>query len=1466
MKSLFHKVLVACVGLVWSALAWSAEVGICSENFPDGLQSHNRGRIDFGYNAQLQNSPDARLHARTITRNWWSWFAPTCTTSQCEAVNSNGPSQSPGSFQSYPSTTDFNVGYQETRTLPGNGLNRYRTVDVGTDAQLTINSSGQSFYFAQLRVGYRAVLRLSPGDYWVGSLETGTESQIQVVGNGRVRLFVRDAPNLGYRSLYNSPGNETAGSTSKLFLYGYNAITINTATTFSGYVYSQRDVVIGDSVRLYGAVTAADISLSSNATVRYVAPVGSCAKPAELRLSWLLDEAKWTGATGEIKDASGNGLVGRAINGATTASATPALPEDNNSQGTCGYGSFDASSSQYLQAAHDDLLTLRDSFAIGVWVKPRSLPANGLMSILSKDENYEFHLNANGTVNWWWQTTGPATTVQFNSNKALAVGQWSHVLVRYTPGDQRIFINGVESGRATFAGTPVTNTDPLQLGWDQLTGRHFNGELDELRIYDGALSASEIADLVKERHECSRRLQCFGDNFDAGLSTDWAVSSRGKTAFTPAVYSGRLRLTSNANNVSTASALQRLFPAKGNFIQVEFDYYAYNGSGADGIAVILSDATQTPQPGGFGGSLGYAQLNDSSNKVNGFAGGWLGIAVDEYGNFSNPTEGRLGGSELIRDSVSIRGSGIGLNGYRYLRGTERSLNPEVDDASSRAASPGHRYRLTIDARIQGQVLVTVERKTGSSFEILPNLDRYNVMATGNSQAALPERFYLSLTGSTGGSSNIHEIDNLNICATDIEPIGEQIHHFDLRYSSPSLTCNPQEVTVTACLNADCSQVYSDAVTATLTAEDAVWKGGNQLSFSGGTAKAMVQVTRPGDATIGVGGSTPPALSFSETTCSTVGCKLVGVDSGFIVDVPTLIANRPQSNVWLRAVKADAKDPQKCVAGFGGGSKSIGFNATYDSPSTGSRAVSINDTPISTTPTGSATGFTPLTLKFDAEASAPLTVSYSDAGRMNLNVRYAPTEGDERGLVMVAADQFVSKPYGIHIETDIDKRPANKRCNGATIDECREVFIAAGEPFPVRFRAVGWDGSDSEPRTAQALVDNIITPNFALSAANGAFTLEQTLMAPADGDLGALSVTSYNHAPGEMTTVAAQSISEVGIFQLAASPNQGVSYLGESVEGGVSNFIGRLIPARLGVVAAASLAPSCGAFSYQGQPIDFASGLEPQVTVTGYSSAGSVTNNYDREPFWRLGSPTREAYRSIVGKSALDDRLITQGSPAALIEGINDGNGSRKFRWSGEQLIYEPGPAPSPDDLPFVAVVEQTLRTEGLTDLDGACHSTAGFGCQPYTYEFTQSPGSEIRLGRLSLGNAHGSELQGLDLPITIETWQAHGAASGFRPESDQCTVSATIGEPSLQTFSGDLSQGETLATVSMLVSGNGALGLSAPGQGNQGSVKVALPLMPEWLKYDWVGGGRESATGLASFGIYRGSPPLIFRREVYRGM
>ncbi|MNJ73057.1 hypothetical protein D3C77_697940 [compost metagenome] len=49
-----------------------------------------------------------------------------------------------------------------------------------------------------------------------------------------------------------------------------------------------------------------------------------------------------------------------------------------------------------------------------------------------------------------------------------------------------------------------------------------------------------------------------------------------------------------------------------------------------------------------------------------------------------------------------------------------------------------------------------------------------------------------------------------------------------------------------------------------------------------------------------------------------------------------------------------------------------------------------------------------------------------------------------------------------------------------------------------------------------------------------------------------------------------------------------------------------------------------------------------------------------------------------------------------------------------------------------------------------------------------------------------------------------------------------------------------------------------------GSTRIGFPSVPEWLWYDWRGEGRESPSGLATFGIYKGPKPLIFRREVYR--
>ncbi|MBF4308229.1 lectin-like domain-containing protein, partial [Vibrio anguillarum] len=117
---------------------------------------------------------------------------------------------------------------------------------------------------------------------------------------------------------------------------------------------------------------------------------------------------------------------------------------------------------------------------------------------------------------------------------------------------------------------------------------------------------------------------CFSDNFNrSSLGQNW-IPYTSTGGFTPSLISNRLRLTEDQNNQATAVTYQRIFPAAGNLVTVEFDYYAWanlTGDGADGVSIIFSDAEIIPRTGGFGGSLGYAPTTSSNPIKPGFAGG-----------------------------------------------------------------------------------------------------------------------------------------------------------------------------------------------------------------------------------------------------------------------------------------------------------------------------------------------------------------------------------------------------------------------------------------------------------------------------------------------------------------------------------------------------------------------------------------------------------------------------------------------------------------------------------------------------------------------------------------------------------------------------------------------------------------------------------------------------------------------------
>lgn len=530
-------------------------------------------------------------------------------------------------------------------------------------------------------------------------------------------------------------------------------------------------------------------------------------------------------------------------------------------------------------------------------------------------------------------------------------------------------------------------------------------------------------------------------------------------------------------------------------------------------------------------------------------------------------------------------------------------------------------------------------------------------------------------------------------------------------------------TITACSNASCS-LYNDPVSVVLspssgwTATPPAVINGNTITFSGGSAQAQLRSSGVGSVSLAVASSVPG--STSSTVCSTSGCTIAYAESGFIFDVPTLIAARPQSNIALRAVKK-SDTSQACVPGFANVTRTLSFTSAYISPGTGTQPVMVNNSPVTSSPST-------LNLVFDSTGSTLLTVRYDDAGQMMLTANYdGTTANGDVGLSMSGSDLFVSKPYGLCLQT-------TSTCTVAGVSDNCQAFAKAGDSFPLRIQAVGWL-TDGEPLTAGALCSSHI-----------------------------------------------------------------------------------------------------------------------------------ITHNYDRGAFWRLATPVPNAYTSITGKTSLDisGRLTHSGTANLAQSGADNGDGTERYRWSDETLQYTPALLPLADDYPFIAAIRQGFSAATLTDTDGACFGD-GNSCSAYSYDFSDSPGSEVRLGRLRLDNAHGTELQTLDLPLRIETWQ-NLAGGSFRVEGlDTCTTAAVLQTPALSRYTGQLSQqnyGNDKVTLIPPSAGLGLLRLQPPGI--NGSVLGGLPATPSWLFYDWNGTGREAATGLARFGIYRGSSPMIFRREVYR--
>jgi hypothetical protein len=220
-----------------------------------------------------------------------------------------------------------------------------------------------------------------------------------------------------------------------------------------------------------------------------------------------------------------------------------------------------------------------------------------------------------------------------------------------------------------------------------------------------------------------------------------------------AAGSGWLRLT-NALGSEKGQALNDAFSFTRNQpVVVEFDYVSWGGTGADGMTLFLYDPT-TPSPmsgATVGGGLGYC----------GGAGGYLAIGLDEYGNFSNPADRCLpasGGPGRRPESLVIRGPESAQNAWV----TTTSVPGGIDDPHVATRPAPKTVLLTLTPAVSPAIGYTItaqfQSASGQPFQTL--------FSNVSFPYAAPATLAVGFSGSTGGSTNNHELHGLVTATPD----------------------------------------------------------------------------------------------------------------------------------------------------------------------------------------------------------------------------------------------------------------------------------------------------------------------------------------------------------------------------------------------------------------------------------------------------------------------------------------------------------------------------------------------------------------------------------------------------------------------------------------------------------------------------------------------------------------------------
>lgn len=263
---------------------------------------------------------------------------------------------------------------------------------------------------------------------------------------------------------------ETLGGTAIASARSYDAASRTVTITPN----SALNALAGHRVRVLGG-TSGVLGAQAETLAADVAWTFTTAAAGGLSAAWPFEEA--TGAT--TLDYSGNGNDGSLLGPAWVA-------------GRFGGGlSFDGVDDR-VQVPDADTLDVSTAITISAWIKLSSYKD---WSVILSKESPDDHAYAL----WLGPTHLPTAHFRLGGQwygalapEPVPLNTWTHLAATYDGTAIRVYVNGVEEKVTGATGEFPQSWGPLWIGGDQWASDYFPGVIDEVRLYDRALSVAEI--------------------------------------------------------------------------------------------------------------------------------------------------------------------------------------------------------------------------------------------------------------------------------------------------------------------------------------------------------------------------------------------------------------------------------------------------------------------------------------------------------------------------------------------------------------------------------------------------------------------------------------------------------------------------------------------------------------------------------------------------------------------------------------------------------------------------------------------------------------------------------------------------------------------------------------------------------------------------------------------------------------